>query len=86
MVKQFRTPVSRKELDEILGALQADVTSSVTAAVAQSCTAAIRKIALNAVERTGDNNKYRIVVRKPFFEEWRQQTKTDFGTRQQMGA
>ena len=46
-----QTPVSREELDDILGALQADVTSAVTAAVSQSFTIAIRKMDERAEKR-----------------------------------
>ena len=48
--------------------------------------AALRKIALTAVERVPGKNKYRIVVKKPLFEEWRSKKDEDFGIKQSLGS
>ena len=47
--------------------------------------AAIRKIALAAVEQRPGKNKYKINIKKPLFEEWRAKHSSDYGVHRQKG-
>ena len=53
--------------------------------MSQGRQAALRKIAMAAVEQLPGTNKYKICIKKPLFEEWRETNTSDYGVHRQEG-
>ena len=75
-----------KKSKEGSGTLPQDIVQQYDAAMSMSTGRAstLRKIALQAVTKVDGENKYRLTINKPFFEEWREKNKKDYGIRRDL--